>query len=169
MIWFLGLGVAGLVLLVLSLLFDGVLEGVLDGFDVGLDGLLSLPVIAGFMSMLGFAGAITLGTTGLGTGAAAVTGVLAGVCAGWLTWKLSRALMRDDDAQAVPRGEDLVGTSGSVVTGIPADGYGEVLLYPGGQPTKFAAKSSSPVTRGTEVWVESVLSATSVTVRPVER
>lgn len=168
MVWFLGLGGAGLVLLVLSLIFDGVLEGALDGLNIGLDGLLSLPVIAGFTSMLGFAGAITLGTTGLGTVAAAVTGVLAGVCAGWLTWKLSRALMRDD-APAVPRGEDLVGTSGSVVTGIPVDGYGEVLLYPAGQPTKFAAKSSAPVTRGTEVWVESVLSATSVTVRPVER
>lgn len=168
MVWFLGLGVAGLVLLVLSLVLDGVLEGVFDGLGVGLDGLLSLPVIAGSMSMLGFAGAITLGTTGLGTGVAAATGVLAGAAAGWMTWKLSRTLMRED-ASDVPRGDDLVGTSGSVVTGIPSDGYGEVLLYPGGQPRKFAAKSSSPVSRGTEVWVESVLSTTSVAVRPVER
>ncbi|MCM2577803.1 hypothetical protein [Streptomyces meridianus] len=167
--WFLGLGAAGLLLLVLSLVFDGVLEGIFDGLGAGPDGLLSLPVIAGFMSMLGFAGAITLGTTGLGAVAAAATGVLAGTGAGWLTWRLSRALMRDDDASAAPRRDDLLGTSGPVVTGIPADGYGEVLLYPGGQPRKFAAKSSSPVTRGTEVWVESVLSATSVTVRPVER
>lgn len=168
MAWFISVGVAGLVLLALSLLLDGVLEGLFDGLDAGPDGLLSLPVIAGFMSMLGFTGAITLGTTDLGTGVAAGTGALAGVGAGWLTWKVSRALMRDD-APAVPRGDDLVGTPGSVVTGIPADGYGEVLLYPGGQPRKFAAKSSSPVARGTEVWVESVLSATSVAVRPVER
>ncbi|MET8406085.1 hypothetical protein [Streptomyces sp900116325] len=166
--WFLGLGIAGVVLLVLSLVFDGVLEGVFDGLSGGLDGFLSLPVIAGFVSMLGFAGAITLGTTGLGAGVATGVGAVAGVGTGWLTWKLSRALMRDD-ASATPRGEDLVGSSGSVVTAVPVDGYGEVLLYLGGQPLKFAAKSSTPIARGTEVWVESVLTATSVVVRPVDR
>ena len=76
MTWFLGLGIAGVVLLVLSLVFDGVLEGLFGGVDAldGLfDGWLSLPVIAGFVSMLGFAGAIVMGTTGLGAvGATAV-------------------------------------------------------------------------------------------------
>ncbi|MDN3296823.1 hypothetical protein QWM81_22800 [Streptomyces ficellus] len=166
--WFLGLGVAGLVLLVLALLFDGLLEGVFDGFGGGLDGLLSLPVIAGFMSMLGFAGAITLGATGLGAAGAAGVGVLAGIGAAWLTWRLSGALMRGRTDEA-PRGDDLVGTSGSVVTAIPASGYGEVLLHLGGQPVKYAAKSATPVARGTEVWVDSVLSSTSVSVRPVTR
>ncbi|GAA2568002.1 MULTISPECIES: hypothetical protein [Streptomyces] len=164
--WFVGLGIAGLVLLLLSLVFDGILEGVLDGVLDGLfDGLLSLPVIAGFVSMLGFGGAIVLGTTDLG---ATATGVVAGVGAGWLTWKFSRALMRDQ-TDATPRGDDLVGSSGSVVTAIPAEGYGEVLVYLAGQPMKLAAKCSVPVARGAEVWVESALSATSVAVRPVER
>ncbi|WP_309063837.1 hypothetical protein [Streptomyces sp.] len=163
--WFVGLGIAGLVLLLLSLVFDGILEGVLDGV---LDGLLSLPVIAGFVSMLGFGGAIVLGTTDLGVTGATATGVVAGVGAGWLTWKFSRALMRDQ-TDATPRGDDLVGSSGSVVTAIPAEGYGEVLVYLAGQPMKLAAKCSVPVARGAEVWVESALSATSVAVRPVER
>ncbi|MFD5770992.1 hypothetical protein ACFWIN_34880, partial [Streptomyces sp. NPDC127049] len=56
MVWFLGLGIGGLLLLVLSLVFDGVLEGLFDGFG-GLDGLLSLPVVAGFLSALGLTGA----------------------------------------------------------------------------------------------------------------
>lgn len=34
---------------------------------------------------------------------------------------------------------------------------------------KLAAKSAAPVARGTEIWVESALSSTSVAVRPVER
>ncbi|MFD3701354.1 hypothetical protein ACFWUZ_35520, partial [Streptomyces sp. NPDC058646] len=56
---FLGLGIGGVVLLATSLVFDGVLEGVFDGILDGLfDGWLSLPVIAGFVSMLGFTGAI---------------------------------------------------------------------------------------------------------------
>ncbi|MEI7033873.1 hypothetical protein [Streptomyces pratensis] len=169
MTFFLGLGIAGIVLLAFSLIFGGLLEGFLDGvLDGVFDGLLSLPVIAGFLSMLGFCGAIVLGTTGLGTFAATVAGVAAGLVAGWLTWRLSKALMRDQTA-ATPRGSDLVGTSGSVVTAIPVDGYGEVMLRLGGQPVKYAAKSVTPVARGTEVWVEEALSTTSVAVRPVER
>ncbi|WP_329275944.1 hypothetical protein [Streptomyces sp. NBC_00691] len=166
--WFLGLGIAGLVLLVLSLVFDGVLEGVLDSIGGGLDGLLSLPVVAGFVSALGFAGAITLGATGAGGVVATGAGVVVGGVVGWGTWRFGRALLRDGGAPA-PRGEDLTGTSGSVVTAIPASGYGEVLLHLAGQPVKYAAKAAAPVTRGTEVWVESVLSPTSVSVRPVER
>ncbi|MEV6309521.1 hypothetical protein AB0M10_13100 [Streptomyces sp. NPDC051840] len=170
---FLGLGIAGIALLTLSLIFDGVLEGlfgdVLGGvLDGSFDGLLSLPVIAGFLSMLGFGGAIVLGTTGAGTPVAIAAGAGAGLVAAWLTWKLSKALMADQTTPT-PRGDDLVGTSGSVVTPIPADGYGEVLLRLAGQTVKFAAKSSVPVERGAEVWVEATLSTTSVTVRPVER
>lgn len=168
---FLGIGIAGIVMLVLSLVFDGVLEGLFGGGGVldGLfDGLLSLPVIAGFVSMLGFSGAIVLGTTRLGTGPAVVTGVAAGLGAGWLTWKFSRMLMRDQTV-ATPRGDDLVGTAGTVVTAIPAAGYGEVLLRLGGQPVKYAAKSAQPVEYGAEIWVERTLSVSSVSVRMVER
>ncbi|MGW7363528.1 hypothetical protein ACWGI8_08885 [Streptomyces sp. NPDC054841] len=166
---FLGFGIAGIVLLALSLVLDGVLEGFLDGvLDGLLDGWLSLPVVAGFVSMLGFTGAIVLGTTGLGVGVATAAGVVTGVAAGWLTWRLSRALMRDQTAAAL-RSDDLIGTAGSVVTAIPADGYGEVLLHVAGQPVKFAAKSDVPVQRGAEIWVETALSPTSVGVRPVER
>ncbi|MFH9134691.1 NfeD family protein [Streptomyces sp. NPDC017524] len=162
---FLGLGIAGIVLLALSLIFGGILEGLFDGL---FDGLLSLPVIAGFLSMLGFGGAIVLGSTSAGTLVATAIGVAAGLVAAWLTWKLSKALMRDQ-TDATPRGSDLIGTSGSVVTAIPAEGYGEVLLRLGGQPVKYAAKSAAPVARGTEIWVEEALSTTSVAVRPVER
>ncbi|MGW0958294.1 hypothetical protein ACWD4K_04450 [Streptomyces gelaticus] len=166
---FLGLGIAGIILLALSLIFDGILEGLFGGVLGGLfDGLLSLPVIAGFLAMLGFGGAIVLGTTGAGTVAATAAGVLAGLVAAWLTWKFSKALMRDQTS-TTPRGDDLVGTSGSVVTAIPADGYGEVLLRLAGQHVKLAAKSAVPVERGAEIWVEAALSATSVAVRPVER
>ncbi|MFI6415910.1 hypothetical protein ACIBG6_00485 [Streptomyces sp. NPDC050842] len=168
--WFLGLGSAGLVLLALSLVFDGILEGFFESIGgglSGLDGVLSLPVIAGFVSALGFSGAIATGAAGAGAVASTLTGIAVGAVVAWLTWRFSRALLRDGAAPA-PRGEDLTGTSGAVVTAIPADGYGEVLLYLGGQPVKYAAKAAEPVARGTEVWVESVPSPTSVTVRPVE-
>lgn len=169
MVWFLGLGITGVVLLALSLVFDGVLDGVLDGALGGiLDGWLSLPVVAGFVAMTGFGGAIALGATGVGPAAATGVGACAGAGAAWLTYRFSRALMRDQTA-VTPRGDDLLGTSGNVVTAIPAGGYGEVLLQLAGQPVKFAARSAGPVARGAEVWVEAAPSATSVVVRPVDR
>lgn len=171
MAWFLGLGIVGVVLLTLSLVLDGVLEGLFDGVDVldGLfDGWLSLPVIAGFVSMLGFSGAIAMGTTGLGVVGATVIGVPAGAGTGWLAYRLSRALMSDRSG-AAPRDDDLIGISGSVVTAIPADGYGEVLVRLAGQPVKLSAKSPVAVARGAEVWVEAALSQTAVAVRLVER
>ncbi|MDQ0831415.1 membrane protein implicated in regulation of membrane protease activity [Streptomyces achromogenes] len=167
--WFLGLGIVGVVLLVLSLVFDGVLERLFDGVGVldGLfDGLLSLPVIAGFVSMLGFSGAIAMGATGVGAVGATAIGVPAGLVTGWLAYRLSRMLLRDDSG-AAPRDEDLIGAPGSVVTAIPADGYGEVLVHLAGQPVKLSAKSPAPVAQGAEVWVEGTLSQTAVSVRPV--
>ncbi|MGP4087145.1 hypothetical protein [Streptomyces sp. KR55] len=161
MAWFLGLGITGVVLLALSLVFDGVLDGVLDGW-------LSLPVVAGFAAMTGFGGAIALGATDVGLGPATGAGVLCGMGTAWLTYRFSRVLMRDQTART-PTGDDLVGTSGNVVTAISADGYGEVLLQLAGQPVKFAARSAGPVAQGAEVWVEAAPSATSVVVRPVDR
>ena len=171
MAWFLGLGMVGVVLLVLSLVLDGLLEGLLDGVDAldGLvDGWLSLPVVAGFVSMLGFSGAIVMGTTGLGAPGAAAIGVPAGIGTGWLAYRLGRALMSDRSG-AAPRDDDLIGVAGSVVTAIPADGYGEVLVRRSGQPVKLAARSAVPVARGAQVWVEEALSQTAVSVRLVER
>ncbi|MER6250389.1 hypothetical protein ABT224_03175 [Streptomyces sp. NPDC001584] len=166
---FLGLGIGGIVLLAGSLVFDGVLEGVFDGaLDAMFDGWLSLPVVAGFVSMLGFTGAIVLGTTGLGPGAAAAAGAAAGAGAGWSTYRLSRALARDTGGAASRHGE-LLGSAGTVVTAIPADGYGEVLLRLGGQPVKYAATADGPVALGAEVWVTATPSSTSVGVRAVER
>ncbi len=74
-----------------------------------------------------------------------------------------------DQAGAAPTTDHLLGTSGKVVTAIPADGFGEVLLRLAGQPLKCAARSEQPVPRGAEVWVEAAPTPTSVVVRPVDR
>jgi hypothetical protein len=169
MAWFLGLGITGVVLLALALIFDGLLEGAFEGAVGGaLDGWLSLPVVAGFVAATGFGGALALGAAGTGPVAATVVGAVCGLGTAWGTYRLGRVLM-DDRTAVTPRGGDLVGTSGKVVTAIPAEGYGEVLLRLAGQPVKYAARSAVPVARGAEVWVEAAPSETSVLVRPVER
>jgi hypothetical protein len=109
-----------------------------------------------------------MGTTGLGAVGATAVGVPAGAGTGWLAYRLSRALMSDRSG-AAPRDDDLIGAPGSVVTAIPAGGYGEVLVHRAGQPVKLAARSGGPVARGTEVWVDEALSPTAVSVRRVDR
>ncbi|WP_030685577.1 hypothetical protein [Streptomyces sp. NRRL B-1347] len=166
---FLYLGIAGVSVLAVSLALGQVFEGLFGAVLEGLfGGLFSLPVLAGFVAMFGFSGALTLGLTDLGAWAGAAVGVGAGAVTGWLAWQGSRVLMRDESPPP-PRGSDLVGSAGSVVTAIPADGYGEVLLQLAGQRVKLSARSVLPVPRGTEVWVEASLSETAVAVRPVER
>ncbi|MFG3350276.1 hypothetical protein ACGF1Z_35125 [Streptomyces sp. NPDC048018] len=76
---FLVSGIEGFMLLAVSPRFDGVLGGVFDGFRAGLfDGWLSLPVVAGFVSVLGITGAIVVASTELGPTAAAAAGAVAG-------------------------------------------------------------------------------------------
>ncbi|MFF3938977.1 hypothetical protein [Streptomyces phaeofaciens] len=173
MAWFLGIGIAGVALLVLSLVFDGVLEGVLGGMPDGvpggvLDGWLSLPVVAGFVAMTGFGGVIATAAAGAGAVTATGAGAALGAGTAWATYRFTRVLMRDQTA-VTPRGDDLVGTAGTVVTDVPVDGFGEVLLRLGGQPVKYAARSAVAIARGAEVWVEAAPTATSVVVRPVDR
>ena len=161
---FLILGLVGLLLLVLALLFDGVLDAVTDAFDLNVNGLFSLPVIAAFVSTVGFGGMLIMGTTSAGAGLAAVGGVAAGVVVGGVAARISKALM-DSPTDVTPSSDHLPGLVGTVVTPIPNGGFGEVMLRVAGQPVKFSARSDDEVALGASVVVVTVLSTTSVQVR----
>ena len=75
-------------------------------------------------------------------------------------------LLRDGDVDGITSREQLIGTTATVVSDVPADGYGEVSVVLAGAQSKFSARSEGAViTRGTEVLVLSVLSDTAVLVR----
>ncbi|HEY0701110.1 MAG TPA: hypothetical protein VGD43_25270, partial [Micromonospora sp.] len=106
----------------------------------GVDGPVSLEVVAGFTGALGFGAAIANELLGGGTPALVATaagiGVLAAVPTGWLAARMSRAArrMRTD---GTPNRSHLVGAIGVVVTPIPTSGYGEVRVRVAGQPVKL--------------------------------
>ncbi len=130
---------------------------------------LSLPVIAGFLGAFGFGGAIAATLAG-GHGALAlmvalVVGVLAAVPTAFLAGKLVHAAM-NMATDATLSSQDLVGTTGVVVTPVPAGGYGEVRLAVAGQQIKFNARAAQPLALGTQVFVIEVPSPTSVLVEP---
>jgi membrane protein implicated in regulation of membrane protease activity len=159
---FLLVGAIGIALLAVSLFLGDVLHfGHPDA-----DGPFSVPSVAGFVGAFGFGGAAAAALTGGGTLSlvlALVCGVVVAVPSAMGTIALARAAsrMRTD---ATPTRADLIGCLGTVVTPIPAAGYGEVRITIGGQPVKLNAKSDQPVPLGARVFVVEAPSDTSVVV-----
>jgi membrane protein implicated in regulation of membrane protease activity len=128
---------------------------------------LSLPVISGFLGAFGFAGAVGATLAG-GSGTVAVlvglvVGLLAAVPTAFLAGKLVDAAM-NMATDGTLSSSDLVGTTGVVITPVPAGGYGEVRLAVAGTQLKFNARAAEPLALGTRVFVIEVPSPTSVLV-----
>jgi membrane protein implicated in regulation of membrane protease activity len=155
---FVVVGCLGSLLLGVSFLAGEVLDDVLHGLG---GERLSGVAIAGFLAASGFGGALAL-NAGTGTGLAAAVGVAAGATAGgfaaWLTAALSR------DGGGTPRGADLAGREGTVISAVPADGYGQVTVTVTGHLTRLHARAGEPLAVGTPVRVTAVLSPTAVQV-----
>lgn len=156
---FLIIGVVGAVLLLISLLLDGIF----DAFDFG-DGPLSLTSIAAFTAIFGFTAFASVGA-GVATPVAALLGGLAGVVGGAAAWWLSR-LIRGAESTTAVSGDELIGATAAVVLAIPAAGLGEVALTRHGERVSLSAASDVPIARGAAVRIVQVITSTSVRVEP---
>lgn len=159
---FIVVGLAGLLMLAISL----VLGDVLDGLDDVLPGDVFTTAVAGaFVSALGFGGA-----TAEALGAPAVVawpvGLVSGVVFGWIAARFTRLVKGggSDDTLTI---EDAIGRDGKVVTAIPNEGFGVVNVLVGGHTIRLNARSDVPLEPGDQVYVTGVLSPTAVTVDPV--
>lgn len=157
---FLIIGVVGGILLLLSL----VLDGIFDAFDFG-DGPLSLTTIAAFTAIFGFT-AFALVGAGLPTPFAGLLGAVAGVLGGAAAWWLSKVIRSAESSTAVS-GDELVGSVAGVVLAIPAGGLGEVALVRHGERVSLSATSDTAIARGTQVRIAQTITATSVRVEPI--
>lgn len=156
------IGGIGLAIVVVSVLFGDFLDGVLDveHFDLG-DGILSTPVIGSFLAAFGAAGAFLVHVQQTSLLVAVAGGLGAGAVLGGVALAAVRSLM-NMPTDATPRTQDLVGSMGTVVTRIPANGLGEVSLTSAGQRWKVNARSDAPIPSGSKVIVVEVTSPTSV-------
>jgi membrane protein implicated in regulation of membrane protease activity len=163
---YLAIGIAGLALLALSLLVGDLFDGMLGGLGDALSSdWFSSAVLGGFVSAFGFGGALA---QGLGAPAivALPIGVVAGGVFGWFASWLTR-LLRGSGSDDTPSTEDTLGRDATVITGIPADGFGTVRVQLGGHVLRLNARAERPLEAGTDVHVTGVLSPTAVTVAPV--
>ena len=157
---FLIIGIIGAILLVLSVILDGLF----DAFNFG-DGPLSLTTIAAFTAIFGFASFAMVGA-GASTTVAGIVGAVAGVAGGAVAWWLSR-LIRSAESNTSISSEELIGSEASVVLAIPAGGLGEVALVRNGERVSLSATAATAIARGSRVRVVQTLTATSVSVEEV--
>ena len=158
------IGLAGGALLVLSLLVGDVLDGFLPGADFA-GGYLSTAALGGFAGAFGLAGWVS--EPALGAGPASLIGAGAGLALAWAAVRLTRALIKDHPADRAMTSTDLVGMTGTVVTGIAEGTFGQVLLTARGHRLKVNARADHAIETGAEVWVTESLSETSVRVERV--
>lgn len=159
---FLVLGIAGLVLVGLSLVAADLLDGTFEALEADW---LSTAVIGGFTSAFGFGGAAA-DAGGLPWPVSVAIGLGAGVVVGWFAWWLTR-LVKDGPSDGTVTISDAVGQVGKVVTPIPSNGYGVVRVVVGGHTLTYNASSNTPIEAGDEVNVIGVVSPTAVNVTAV--
>jgi hypothetical protein len=135
-----------------------------DLFDLG-DGFVNTEVTAALIGGFGFGAAIANELVGDDASLAVVLllGLAIGGLIAYLAWLASNRL-RNMPTDATPNRNHLAGNPGVVVTPVPAEGFGEVLVRIGGQPVKLSARSSRPLAFGTKIVVLEALSDTSVIV-----
>ncbi|MGN0062721.1 MAG: hypothetical protein ACI379_00645 [Nocardioides sp.] len=153
---FVVVGVIGLALLLVSVVFDDVLS-FLD-FDTPF---LSTAAIGAFLAGFGFCGLLLPDSWGAAAAVAgaAVSGVALAGLATWMTSSLADS--RTDETVCA----DLVlGTMGTVVNRIDPGQYGEVSVTVAGHLMKYNAKSDEPLPSGARVVVVEVLSPSAVLV-----
>lgn len=160
---FLTIGGIGVFLLLAALILGDHMDGAFDALGGG--DWFTGASLAGFLGGLGFGGAIVLdltGSVGLASALGSAFGLGLGALAAWAVIKL-----RHIGDESAPSQRSIIGLSATVITDIPADGYGEIRVINAGHLTKLAARCAYPVPAGTEVWISESLSATAVRVESI--
>ena len=144
-------------LLLLTLIFDDLLGGFLNAIHFGLDlgGVSPTPVLLGFVAMFGVGGLLGIHGFGIGIGLATLVGVVAGVIGAGVVLMAFRFLRQAESTDTFSL-EDMVGSTGRVSVGIPANRFGSVLISFAGASHNMTATADSEIPAGRMVKVVAV-------------
>jgi hypothetical protein len=157
---FIAIGVIGVVLLVLTIVFDDFLEAVVPD-----SGWFSGPVLGAFLAAFGLCGWAIDTNADAATWVAVLGGIGGGALLGYFTYRLGKALWAMP-TDATPTTANTVGAEARVVTAIKAGSSGEIVVSLGGQPVKYTATADVDVPTGSSVVVVAVESNTKLRVEP---
>lgn len=164
MIGYIVIGSIGLALVTISLFVGEIFDSLFDSFDLDGGGVFSTPVIGAFLAAFGFGAALIVYTTKVGAGLSALGGLASGLAVGGVALVMTRSLMNMPTDETV-KSSGLKGRTGTVVTRIPEDGYGEISVTYAGHYMKVSARAPEPIPAGVRVVVTDVMSASSVVVQ----
>lgn len=142
----------GGVLLLITVVFDDILGGLLDGFGFDFGGTSFTPILLGFVGMFGAGGLFATQVLDVHGAQAAIIGVISGVGGAVLAGTLFRVLQRTESADPFTLA-DLVGGTAYVAVAVPAGRHGSVIVRAEGQTHEFAATADADIAAGRTVEV----------------
>jgi membrane-bound ClpP family serine protease len=141
-------------LLLLTLIFDDLFGGLLGAIHLGFDlgGVSPTPLLLGFIAMFGIAGLLGLHSFGAGVGGATLIALVGGLLGAGVVFGAFRVLRQAESTETYSL-QDMVGATGRVSVGIPANRFGTVLISFAGASHNMTATSDSEIPAGRLVQV----------------
>ena len=144
-------------LLLLTLIVDDIFGGLLGAIHVGFDvaGVSPTPMLLGFIAMFGVGGLFGLHSLNAGPGGATVVGVISGLIGAGVVFGAFKALRSAESTETFSL-QDMIGSTGRVSVGIPANKFGAVLISFAGASHNLTATADAEISAGHEVKVIAV-------------
>jgi membrane-bound ClpP family serine protease len=143
--------------LLLTLILDDIFSGLLGAIHVGFDvaGVSPTPMLLGFVAMFGIGGLFGLHGIGAGVGVATLIGVVAGLLGSGVVFAAFKVLKQAESSDTFSL-EEMVGSTGRVSVGIPANRFGTVLISFAGSSHNLTATADAEIPSGRAVKVVGV-------------
>src|SRR4030081_144802 len=144
-------------LLLLTLVVDDVFGGLLGALHLGFDvaGVSPTPLVFGFLAMFGAGGLFGLHSINTSVGVATLIGTAAGLVGASVAFGAFKVL-KQAEARGACSLYDMIGSTGRVSVGIPANHFGTVLISFAGASHNMPATADSEIPAGRMVKVVAV-------------
>jgi membrane-bound ClpP family serine protease len=161
---------AGGAMLLLTLIVDDIFGGLLGAIHVGFDvaGVSPTPMLLGFVAMFGIGGLLGLHGLNAGVGGATLIGVAAGLVGSGVVFGAFKVLRQAESSDTFSL-QEMIGSTGRVSVGIPANRFGTVLISFAGASHNLTATADAAIPAGSQVKIVGVagtnlvVAATTVT------
>ncbi len=153
-------------ILLLTLIFDDLFGGLLNAIHLGFDlgGVSPTPLLLGFIAMFGIGGLLGLHAFGASISVATLIAIAIGLLGAGVVFGAFKALRQAESTDTFSL-EDMVGSTGRVSVGIPANRFGTVLISFAGSSHNMTATADSEIPAGRVVKVVAV-AGTNLVVAP---
>lgn len=144
-------------LLLLTLIVDDIFGGLLGALHLGFDvaGVSPTPLLLGFVAMFGVGGLFGLHSLNAGAGGATAVAMVSGLLGSVVVFGAFKVLKSAESTDTFSL-QDMVGSTGRVSVGIPANHFGTVLISFAGSSHNMTATADSEIPAGSVVRVVSV-------------